>query len=203
MMKCFLEKHDGIILIAGTGSVCAGRKYRRGRMKAARVGGWGGYLDRGSGFRMGFDVLEAALRAHGGVEPVNGTVKLLCERYGIKLERVPRVFLPPKRDRVAGLARIALEAYSMGDPFARITVREAARDLMDMVLAVKTKAGLGKRFRIVVSGGMFSDPAVARLFRGRIRRALPHARLHHVTNSLIPLLNLARQPARLADSRPL
>ncbi|MFH1314619.1 MAG: BadF/BadG/BcrA/BcrD ATPase family protein [Candidatus Eisenbacteria bacterium] len=192
MTEYFLSEHDGIVLIAGTGSVCAGAKHRRGRVMKARVGGRGGYLDRGSGFRMGLDVLGVALGAYDGTEAVNGTVRLLCERYGIELKDVPRRFLPPERDRIAGLARIALEAYTAGDPFARSLVREAARDLMEMVLAVKTKTGLGTRFRVVVSGGMFRDPALARLFRGRIRRTLPHAELHHVTDSLIPLLKLTR-----------
>ena len=34
MMECFLEVHDGIVLIAGTGSVCAGVRRRRGRVTA-------------------------------------------------------------------------------------------------------------------------------------------------------------------------
>ena len=193
IMKSVLKTHDGIALIAGTGSVCAGIRRRPGSVITARVGGRGGYLDRGSGFRMGFDVLEAALRALDGVGAVNGTVRLLCERYGMELKDAPRTFLPLKRDRVALLAGIALEAYVAGDPFARSLLRAAARDLADMVRAVKKKTGLGPRVRIVVSGGMFRDPSVARLFRGRIRRMLPQARLHHVRNSLLPLLQLARE----------
>jgi N-acetylglucosamine kinase-like BadF-type ATPase len=193
MMECFLKEHDGIVLIAGTGSVCAGVRRRGGREIKARAGGRGGYLDRGSGYRMGFDVLEVALRVLCGVERMNGTVRLLCERYGIELEKVPGLFLPPERDRIAGLAVVALEAYTARDSFARSLVRGAARDLTDMVLAVKRKTGLGPRVRIVVSGGMFSDRTMARLFRSRISRALPHPRLHHVTNSLLPLLQLARR----------
>jgi N-acetylglucosamine kinase-like BadF-type ATPase len=192
MVEYFLSKQDGIVLIAGTGSVCAGVKHRSARVVARRVGGRGGYLDRGSGFRMGLSVLEAALRVYDGIEEEGGTVRLLCERYGIGLEGVARAFLPPRRDRIAKLARVALEAYGAGDPLAKSLVREAVQDLTDMVLAVKSKAGLDRRVRIVVSGGMFRDPVVRRLFRGRLRRALPDARLHHLTDPLIPILELAR-----------
>jgi N-acetylglucosamine kinase-like BadF-type ATPase len=192
MMEYYLSEHDGIVLIAGTGSACAGLRRRGARVTRARAGGWGGCLDRGSGFRVGLGVLEAALRTYDGIEEESGMVRLLCKRYGIGLGEVTRKFLPAERDRVAELARIALEAYIRGDPLARSLVREAVRDLTDMVLAVRRKTGLDRRLRLVISGGMFREEVVLRLFRGRLRRVLPQARLQHVTDPVIPILELAK-----------
>ena len=102
MTEYYLSEHDGIVLIAGTGSVCAGLKRRRGRVTTARAGGWGGWLDRGSGFRLGLSVLEAALRAYDGIAEESVMVRLLCERHGTGLEGLAGAFLPA-RCRVARL----------------------------------------------------------------------------------------------------
>ena len=193
MMEYYLSEHDGIVLIAGTGSVCAGLRRRRGRVTSVRVGGRGACFDRGSGFRVGLSVLEAALRVSDGIEEESDTVRLLCERHGIDVDGVARRFVPVARERVAQLARIAFEAYAARDPLARSLVREAVRDLAEMVMAVRRKAGLDRRVRLVVSGGMFREEVVLRLFRGRIKRVLPEVRLHHVSDPLVPILELAKR----------
>ncbi|HET9130296.1 MAG TPA: BadF/BadG/BcrA/BcrD ATPase family protein, partial [Terriglobia bacterium] len=58
----------GILLIAGTGSIAIGR---RADGSMIRVGGWGPIFgDEGSGFWIGREAVQAALRAHdAGVEP--------------------------------------------------------------------------------------------------------------------------------------
>jgi N-acetylglucosamine kinase-like BadF-type ATPase len=191
LVRCCLAEKSGIALIAGTGRICGGYRRGAGRTTTIRVGGWGSYLDDGSGFRIGLDVLMAALRSLDGRSRSGIMTEILCRRYGISVGQIPIRFLPPARDRVAALAGIALEAYALGDRSARATVRGAAADLVDMVLATRSGAGLGKRFEIFLSGGLFLSVVMRRLVKRRLRSALPGVTFHHITDILPQLLEVA------------
>jgi N-acetylglucosamine kinase-like BadF-type ATPase len=191
LVGCCLTETSGIALIAGTGSVCVGVRRRAGRVTTSRVGGWGSYLDDGSGFRIGLDVLMAALRSLDGRSRPGIMTEILCRNYGISKEEIPMRFLPPERDRVAALAGVALEAYTCGDRSARSIIRRAVGDLADMVLAAKSGAGLGKRFAVFLSGGLFLSAVMRRLVKRRLRSALPGVEFHHITDILPQLLGIA------------
>ncbi len=191
LVRCCLAEKSGIALIAGTGSICVGVRRRAGRTTTVRVGGWGSYLDDGSGFRIGLDVLMAALRSLDGRSRPGIMTEILCRRYSISVDQIPMRFLPPARGRVAALAGIALEAYTLGDRSARSTVRRAAADLADMVLAARSGAGLAKRSEIFLSGGLFLSVVMRRLVKRRLRSALPGVTFHHITDILPQLLEIA------------
>jgi len=59
LLERFFARRDGIVLIAGTGSICLGAKHVGKRRATARAGGWGSYLDEGCGFKLGLGVLGA------------------------------------------------------------------------------------------------------------------------------------------------
>lgn len=194
LVETLLAKQSGVVLIAGTGSICLGTRQTTGGRVVARLGGWGACFDRGSGFWLGTRVLDAALRTLDTEPATSRLVGLICQRYGLRPEDIPRRFLPPERREIAGLARVALDAYAAGDPAARSWVREGVRDLAGMVLAAKRKAHLRGRVRIVLSGGLFESPVVARLLRLRIKRSLPEASLIEVREPLLHVLALAGAP---------
>ncbi len=77
-----LPAENGACVIIGTGSACF---VRRGNTPLlSRIGGWGYLLDSGgSGYDIGRDGLEAALRAHDG----RGPVTTLSDRLKIHLGR--------------------------------------------------------------------------------------------------------------------
>jgi N-acetylglucosamine kinase-like BadF-type ATPase len=193
LVKACLRQADGIVLIAGTGSICLGVKHKGRQKVAARVGGWGSYLDEGCGFRLGLAVLDAVLKTLEGRREARILVDLLCTRYGMGPCEIPGHFIPVERGRVADLARIALEAYYLGDRFSRAIVRRSARDLVGMVLAVREKIGLEDDVVVHISGGLFQSPVITRLFTTRIRRCLPGVRIQMVADPLIHILSLASE----------
>jgi len=70
---------NGCCLICGTGSVCF---VRRGT-EIMRIGGWGYLLDRsGSGFSMGKEAIEAALRSHDGRGDATLLTGAITEKLG-------------------------------------------------------------------------------------------------------------------------
>ena len=89
---------------------------------------------------------------------------------------------------MAALAGVALEAYEMGDPVARTTIRKAAADLDDMVFAAGSGAHLARKPKVFLYGGLFRSPIVSRLVRRRLRRALRRATITHIPD-ILPILH--------------
>jgi N-acetylglucosamine kinase-like BadF-type ATPase len=193
LVESCLSGHDGIVLIAGTGSVCVAVKHRGKRQVRCQVGGWGAYLDGGSAFMMGAALLMAALRTADGRQQPALAVELLCEDYGIEIQDIPERFLPPRREQVAALAPVVLRAYEAHDAFARVVVSECAGDLVEMAVTAGERAGLGEEIPVFVSGGLFHSTVIMRLFRRRVRRRLPGAEIRLIHEPLVHLLNLARK----------
>lgn len=188
LLQRFFAKRDGIVLIAGTGSVCLGASWVGGSKQVARAGGWGVYLDKGCGFSLGLGVLDAALRAVDRRGPRTQAVELLCRRYGINLNQVPDRFLPVRRGEVAELARVALESAAEGDQHTRRLVRQAASELAEMVRVVSGGLGLAGAFDIALSGGLFENAHFMKSFKRKLKNKMPPATLIHVTDPLAALI---------------
>jgi N-acetylglucosamine kinase-like BadF-type ATPase len=187
LLDTFFAGCDGIVLIAGTGSICVGARRIGAKRVTARAGGWGSYLDSGCGFRLGLWVLEAALKSLDGGGDATLAVEILCRQYGLKLGQVPEHFLPVRRERVADLARIAIEAACRGDRPACGLVRQAITDLVDLVLAVEGRLGLVRPFDLLISGGLFENRYMRSSFKRVLRRRLPSASILEIAEPL-PLL---------------
>src|SRR5262249_31269292 len=56
----------GVVVIAGTGSIAFGFDDEGHRV---RSGGWGYFTDKGSGYAIGKETIEAVIRAHDGTAP--------------------------------------------------------------------------------------------------------------------------------------
>ncbi len=188
--RCF-AKRDGIVLIAGTGSICLGTKRIGKRRVTARAGGRGSYLDGGCGFQLGLGVLEAALKALEGRGERTLMVDLLCRQHGLEIDRIPERFLPVSREQAADLAHIAVGAAAGGDPVARRLVRRAVTDLVDLAQAVAGRLGLVSSFDLAVSGGLFENAYLRSSFKRMLKRRLPSASLTRIAD---PLACLTKGP---------
>jgi N-acetylglucosamine kinase-like BadF-type ATPase len=113
-----MEGEEGILLIAGTGSVIF---YQPLGQSARRIGGWGPFLsDDGSGYRIGLRALRRYLWTLDGVYPPDP----LTERIGARLierglkdaQDRAEITRMAERDRafIASIARDALETASIG-----------------------------------------------------------------------------------------
>ncbi|GER88225.1 N-acetylglucosamine kinase [Dictyobacter vulcani] len=127
----------GIVLIAGTGSISLGRNAQG---VTSRAGGWGYLLgDEGSGYALGSQALQAAVRAADG----RGPHTLLLERILAfwQLERpdqlIGEVYFNPGKAKIARLSTCVMQAEQEGDPIAQELVQHA---ISELVLAVKTVA---------------------------------------------------------------
>ncbi|MFH1221054.1 MAG: BadF/BadG/BcrA/BcrD ATPase family protein [Candidatus Eisenbacteria bacterium] len=204
LLARFRGKREGIVLIAGTGSICLGMKRQRRRTTVTRVGGLGGGLDAGSGYRMGIQLLQHAWEVGAGREGPSDSIRLFCRRRGIAIAEISKRIVPPdgliraavRRGPIADLAKVVLEAYDMGDRFSAMVVEESVSSHIDMIVAVKERAGLSSRVPVVASGGLLASQSMRRLLRKRLKRALPEASLSVVTEPLLDILGIAKASDR-------
>jgi len=131
------EGGPGVLQIAGTGSNCVGRA-PDGSQETA--GGWSSVLgDKGSGYWIGLHAIRRALEAHDREEP-EPILKKVCEIWGTPtLDELSNVGNGTPAPDFAALAPAINELAETGDAVAVDTLQQAARDLVDFVLLVRSK----------------------------------------------------------------
>lgn len=131
------ESLYGIILIAGTGSICYGRS-ADGR--SHRAGGFG-YLidDEGSGYSIGRDLLSAVVRAEDGREAPTAITELVYNQLGVSTVQDIVGFVYDKsrnKKEIAALAPLLSEACEAGDALALRIAGNNAAALVELASAV-------------------------------------------------------------------
>ena len=146
----------GIVLIAGTGSICFGKNEAGA---TARSGGYGHLIDDGgSGYALGRDVLSFAVRSLDGREHDEDILQAVCHRLGRGPEGIVPFVYGPGTDKaaIAQLAAIALDLADRGHTGAREILRREARELADLVRAVQGRLEL-PGCRIALLGGLLES----------------------------------------------
>lgn len=146
----------GIVVIAGTGSICFG-KNQAGQI--ARSGGYGHLIDDGgSGYALGRDVLGAAVRALDGRIRDSGILQAVCDRLGAGPEGIVPFVYGAETDKaaIASFSSIALEQADLGDAAARKILWREAQELRELVLAVQSRLEI-PRCRIALLGGLLAS----------------------------------------------
>ena len=164
----------GMLLIAGTGSVCCGRD-RGGRL--FRVGGYGHLIDdTGSGWAIGRNMLTAVVRAEDGRGCETVLTKLVFEKLKIQSvgELITWLYAPGTGKReVAALASLLPDALAVKDPAAKETARQAAEDLAELAETGWKKSGL-EEGRLAVSGSiLLRIPEIRKQLEKRLARTCP------------------------------
>ncbi len=127
----------GIILIAGTGSICYGKNSAG---EEHRTGGFG-YLidDEGSGYAIGRDILAAVVRAHDGRGKKTLLTQMVLEQLGVPTIGEVIRFLyhkdTNKRD-IAALAPNLSQAYNAGDKVSSKIVDKCCCELVKLICPV-------------------------------------------------------------------
>ena len=143
----------GIILIAGTGSICQGRT-EDGAM--VRAGGYGNLIDDGgSAYAIAIGILSAVVRGEDG----RGVKTILRDRVfeqwdidGIG-ELIGYLYQPGRtKKEIASLAVLLGEAVAAGDEAALAIERTCVDELSQMVLTVMKK--LPKEKNVAFSGSV-------------------------------------------------
>ncbi len=147
-------KEEGIMLIAGTGSIAYGSTLD-GRNH--RAGGWGHIIgDEGSGYHIGTKALNAALRCFDGRGQDTMLLTMLLEELNLDSadQLVGWVYSGDfSKSKIASLAKVVDTAHKKGDHVATSILREAANELFLLVDAVTRRLDFTDKATSLVTGG--------------------------------------------------
>jgi N-acetylglucosamine kinase-like BadF-type ATPase len=161
---------QGIITIAGTGSIAFGRN-AEGR--TVRAGGWG-YIfgDEGGAFDLARQALRASLRMEEGWGPPTDLRRILLEATNTRSSNeMLHLFYTPDwpRSRVATLAPLIDSAAQDGDPVALAILQRASYELAMLAASVRGQLWKpGDPVYLAYIGGVFRSRVVLEHFRQQI-----------------------------------
>jgi N-acetylglucosamine kinase-like BadF-type ATPase len=167
------EEAHGIILIAGTGSICYGKDWQG---NTYRSGGYG-YLidDAGSGYAIAREILAAVVQAQDGrIEPTCLTRLVFNYLKITTIEELMSYVYHTQRSKkeIAALSVLIKEACEHGDEKAINIVKQCATDLTDLAAPVI------KQFKgditLAVSGGvLLNNEIIFHEFCGQMKLRYP------------------------------
>jgi N-acetylglucosamine kinase-like BadF-type ATPase len=172
----------GVVVIAGTGSVAAGRSPAGEIYRTLGLGRI--YGDFGSANDVSVDAVRVVADAYTGRGPGTRLTDKLCESLGCAsaaelLERVSRREHGGRiEDEVENVAPIVIEAANEGDLVARDILERAGTALGDAAVLVARHLGmLDLEFEVVLSGGLITGASrfVSDPLEVAVRRAAPRA----------------------------
>jgi N-acetylglucosamine kinase-like BadF-type ATPase len=149
----------GVVVIAGTGSIAYGVNLKE---EEARAGGWGWRLgDEGSGYTIGRNALNAALKDHDLSGPPTILKEMILSHLGLSdLEEVIDWAYDPEREpsHFASLVPIVKTAEKKGDKVASLIMEDAGAQLGLVTQAVIKRLKLVGVFPLACCGGVFKQP---------------------------------------------
>lgn len=189
----------GIVLVAGTGSICYGRNEQG---QEARAGGWGPtFGDLGSAYSMGAECLRSLANHVDGIGPATSLSSRLLRRWpelGQDLTSWLRGIYREQWDtgRIAGLAREVVAAAEEGDTLANSLVLRASAELLTLAGAVSRRLG-GEAQPLALMGGLGLTRALREAFSELA--GLSRAGIHLVEPQYDPLRGAVLLAAHHAD----
>jgi len=155
-----LEDTEGLLLIAGTGSIAYGR-VRDG--SSVRAGGWGHLLgDEGSAWRIAFDAISRSLRSSEGRDLETGLLAAALAHFGLSEpgDLIPFVYGNLDKRRIASFSRVVGSFRERGDPLALDLFEKAAEELALLLQSVYERiAGRLENRRAAFRGGLIEGDA--------------------------------------------
>lgn len=144
----------GVVVIAGTGHVAAGRDPAGRTVRTLGLGPM--YGDFGSATDVAEEAVRAVADAYTGRGPATSLSRLLpplagCASAEQLLQRLSRELVP-----LPEAAPLVLQEAEAGDPACRQIVLHAGASLGESAAVVARRLGLGgQRFELVMAGGLF------------------------------------------------
>lgn len=164
------ETGYGLLLIAGTGSICYGRDSSG---KICRVGGWGHIIgDEGSGFDMSRRMLQAVVKAWDGRRGPTVLTELILKQWDLRDmdDLVDCLYHRNKgKSDIAALAFLCDLAYKKGDGSAFEIMDACAKELAELVKTAGNVFPEDSQVVCVYSGSLISKSPY---LLNHLRRAL-------------------------------
>jgi len=194
-----LAGSDGINIVSGTGSIAYGEYAGR----SARAGGWGElFSDEGSSYWLAREGLRLFSRMSDGRQPRGPLYQHVRRHFGLESDLDLCAAIYGKdiadRSRFAQLSKVVTAAAADGDRAALGLFESAARELADIVDAVRGHLQIPAAVSVSVStsGGLFQPGnGLRELLESQLRQR--SAQYRFVAAFLPPDLGAAIQAARL------
>jgi N-acetylglucosamine kinase-like BadF-type ATPase len=172
----------GVVVIAGTGSVAAGRN--RGGDEARTIGGTYPWGDFGGAIDIVRAAIYAVATAHTGRSRQTALSKRLVEVSGARSVEDLLEGLARKRLRLgASAAPQVIEVARGGDAVAQEIARRAGRELAESALAIVRRLDMeSEPFDLVLAGGVFrcGYDLLLDTLAEKVMAAAPRAKLVHL-----------------------
>jgi N-acetylglucosamine kinase-like BadF-type ATPase len=168
------DEKDGVILIAGTGSVCRGWKDK----KDIKTSGWGWLGDEGSGFWIGQQAFQAVFKDLDKRGSKTKLTKLFFKKWKTKTKEdlACKIYGMDVIRTVSLISKITEEAALAGDKIARDILKRAGQELAISAIAVIKQLGLiKKRFPFVFVGSTIGSKIISSIVRKEIKKIAPKA----------------------------
>jgi len=169
----------GIVVIAGTGSICCGINARRKRCCA---GGWGPIAgDEGGGAWLARRALRAIAYASDGRGPKTLLTELAVAYFHVTSadDLTTAIYAPTiTNERLAGFGRDVVDAAKRRDPVALQIVGDGGSELGRAAVAVIRQLQMDReRFQVAYVGGVFRSAGELMLdpLRAEVSRIAPRA----------------------------
>lgn len=145
----------GVALIAGTGSIALGHNAQG---ETIRTGGWGHLIgDEGSGYDIGRQALQAAVRAADGRGEPTALLERILHHWQLKDASaiLGEVYPGGDKAKIARLSSYVFQTAHDGDSVARTIVQQAAQELAHAVTTVSNMLGLSEQpLPLALAGGL-------------------------------------------------
>jgi N-acetylglucosamine kinase-like BadF-type ATPase len=191
-----LNAMQGIILIAGTGSICFGVNEKG---EQHRSGGFGHLIDdEGSGYSIGRDLLSILVQAEDGRVADTVIPALVYKQLGLRTVNEIIGFVYDKhttKKEIAQLAPIMTAACESGDAKALELAEQCAARLLQLVVPVIERLGLHDS-PIAIAGSVLQK---SRFVKEALERKL--ARSYPQTKLILPIKDAAYGAVLLGKSK--
>ncbi|HEY6243385.1 MAG TPA: BadF/BadG/BcrA/BcrD ATPase family protein [Pyrinomonadaceae bacterium] len=169
----------GLVVIAGTGSICCGMNARGKKFCA---GGWGPVAgDEGAGAWIARRALRAIAWASDGRGPQTLLTELACNYFHVSTadDLTTAIYAPTiTNERIAGFGKDVVEAAKKKDPIAEGIILEGGRELgLAAVAVIKALQMEREEFQIAYVGGVFraSGEMILKPLKAEVQRVAPRA----------------------------
>lgn len=157
-LYAFLEDRSGIVITAGTGSICYGKNDEN---DIVQVGGWGSLIsDEGSGFAFARDSLSEAFRQYDGRSDEHSMLINLfmsAENVNSPEELLHVLCISPDKQKIASLFPLVETAAANGDAAARRILTNGIEELVFMCETAISRLNLaGKPFSLGMNGSVLT-----------------------------------------------
>lgn len=171
-LRAGTDEKEGVLLIAGTGSVAHGW---RGK-KEIHASGWGWLADEGSAFWVGQRVFQALLKSFDDRGGKTILKTLIFRKFKIKKisDLINLVYLKNQTEIIPLFSIICDQAGNKGDKVATNILVEAGKELATSAKTVIEKLNFQPReFPLVLVGSLFNSKIVLETVKKEIKKFAP------------------------------